>query len=416
MSRIELGNADNESPLAGVRVIELGAFITAPLTAQLLADLGAEVVKIEQPPKGDPFRGWESHAYSPVFYAFNRSKQSLAVDLKTKEGQEIGERLLRTADVVVHNFRPGVAERLRIDYETVRALNPSVVYCAISGMGEEGPYRDRPSYDTVGQSLSGLLGLNIDSEQPEIRGPALSDTLTGIYGALAITAALREREKSGQGDRIALNMLQATMSFLGEAYSYYFTTGQDPSGKSRPANSLSFVFRCRDALPLSVHLSSPVKFWQELLVVLDLTDLAADPRFASHRARTRHYDELKDVLAPIFDEKVREEWLKILGGTEIPHAPVYRISEAVSDPQIQALEPFRVLAHPSAGSVRVMGPPFAFERSRLMEPTLPPELGQHTRAILSHLGMGEAEIARLRSTGVIAVQEKGNGQPGSRGT
>ena len=401
MSQMWFAGSQNEAPLSGTRVVELGAFITAPLTAQLLADLGAEVVKVEQPPKGDPFRRWESQAYSPVFYAFNRSKQSLAVNLKTEEGQEIRERLLKAADVVVHNFRPGVAERLKIDYDSVHSLNSSVIYCGISGLGEQGPGRDRPSYDTVGQSLSGLLGLNIDFDHPEIHGPALSDSLTGIYGALAITAALRARAITGKGERIRLNMLQATMSFLGEAYSYYFATGVDPSSESRPANSLSFVFRCQDGLPLAIHLSSPEKFWQELLRVLQLTELATDPRFASYRARTQHYRELADLLTPIVGAKTRSQWLENLEGTEIPHAPVYRISESASDPQIQSLNPFLEMAHPSVGPVRAVGPPFSFEQSRLRQPVLPPEMGQHTEEILTHLGLPASRIASLRSKGVI---------------
>ncbi len=401
MNTMWFDSSKNEAPLSGTRVVELGAFITAPLTTQLLADLGAEVIKVEQPPLGDPFRNWEAHAYSPVFYAFNRSKQSLAINLKTEEGQKIKELLFKTADVVVHNFRPGVAKRLKIDYDSVHSLNPSIIYCGISGLGEEGPNRDRPSYDTVGQSLSGLLGLNIDFDQPEIRGPALSDSLTGMYGALAISAALKARSTTGKGERIRLNMLQATMSFLGEAYSYYFTTGVDPSSKSRPANSLSFVFRCQDNLPLAIHLSSPEKFWKELLKILGLTKLDNDPRFASHRTRTRHYQELINLLTPILESKTREEWLEVLGGTEIPHAPVYRISEVASDPQIQTLNPFQKLDHPSEGSVQIVGPPFSFEQSKLRQPSLPPEMGQHTEEILDHLGLSSSQIANLRSKGVI---------------
>jgi crotonobetainyl-CoA:carnitine CoA-transferase CaiB-like acyl-CoA transferase len=210
------------APLAGVRVIELANYVTGPHAAALLADMGADVVKIEERTKGDPFRGWGKGGYSPTFRSVNRGKRSLGVDLRSEDGRAIALELAAGSDVLIENFRPGVMDRLGLGYDAVRERNPRIIYCSISGFGSEGPYRDRPGYDTVGQAMSGLLGLLTDLDAPQAMGISLSDHVTGIYAAYGVLAALVGRGVSGEGRRVETSLLQATTAFVAENAARYF--------------------------------------------------------------------------------------------------------------------------------------------------------------------------------------------------
>ena len=250
--------------LHSARVIDLGNFITGPYTAMLLGELGADVVKVELPGTGDPFRAFKSGLYSPQFQSHNRHKRSMTVDYARPAGLAILHELLARADVVVMNNRPGVAAKLGIDFPRLHALNPRLVYCSITGFGPDGPYAGRPAYDNVGQTLAGWLSLFHKGGDARIAGPAVTDALTGVFAAIGILGALYDREKSGVGRRVDVSMLEATLAFATEPIGHYFATGETPGPHSRAAMSQAYLLDCKDGKRIGLHMSSPEKFWAGL--------------------------------------------------------------------------------------------------------------------------------------------------------
>jgi crotonobetainyl-CoA:carnitine CoA-transferase CaiB-like acyl-CoA transferase len=382
-------------------VVEVASYITGPYAGLLLADLGADVIKVEDPQAGDPFRSWGDDLYSPHFVAFNRSKRSLTLDLKQPDGLEALHRLLTEADVLIENFRPGVADRLGFGYEAVRARNPRLIYCSISGTGQTGPAAHRPTYDTVGQALSGLLSLLLNPNEPRPVGPALSDSLTGLFACYGILAALQARERSGQGQRVETSMLEATLGFLLEPFGMYFGTGQPTRPSTRQAVAQVYVFACADDLLIALHLSSPTKFWQALLSATGRQDLAQDARFQGRAERIRSYEQLYAELGPTFRARPRAEWLRLLEAADVPCAPVYSVEEVVDDPQVQHLGLVQCVAHPSQGSTRMLGFPVRF-RTTPLDPSGPaPTLGEQRTAILTEAGYSPDEIEDLIARAVV---------------
>jgi formyl-CoA transferase len=397
------GPASNGA-LAGCRVLETGRFVTGPYAAQLLADLGAQVIKIEEPEGGDPFRGWgrpDWQGYGPPFVAFNRNKRSLTLDLKRVQSREVIHRLAQRADVFIENYRPGVADKLGLGYETLAALNPRLVYCSISGLGQDGPYAQRPCYDIVGQGLSGLLSQLVDLKNPRPVGPALSDALTGVFAAYGILAALQARERTGKGQRVETSLLQATMAFLNEPYSAFFGSGRSPDAFERPKVSAVFAFVCSDALPLAVHLSSPPKFWRAFVTAAGHAELLEDERFDTHAGRIRHWSDIHATLAPAFAARTRGEWLDVLNRADVPCAPIYRLDEAVCDAQVRHMDMVRHVEHPERGPVQVLGFPVELSDTPLEIASAPPTLGEHTDQILAEAGFSDEEIAALRASGAL---------------
>ncbi|HEX6510747.1 MAG TPA: CaiB/BaiF CoA-transferase family protein [Chloroflexota bacterium] len=385
-------------PLDGVRVVELASYITGPFAGQLLADLGAEVVKIEPPKHGDPFRGG-GNQYTSQFVGHNHGKRSLTLDLKAPGGLDIFDRLVARADVLIENFRPGVAERLGVGYDRVRQLSPRIIYCAISGFGESGPYLDRPSYNEIGHALSGLWLQLIKNGDLRPPGPALSDPLTGVFAFHSILAALYARERTGEGQRIGVSMLEATMGFMAEAYSSWF--GRAEIKSSRPQHSQAYGFWCADGRALGIHLSSPPKFWEALVRTLGREDMLADPRLATYEQRVREYDAIYQELAPVFATRPRDEWLELLQAADVPAAPIHSVAEALDDPQVQHLNLVETAEHPTKGPVHWIRSAARFERTPVGTPLPPPALGEHTDDILAELGFSAADVERLRSAGAI---------------
>src|SRR3990167_4705201 len=301
------------SAITDITVVECSTFVTGPYATALLADLGARVIKIEAPPEGDPYRYFapDPH-FSPNFAHLNRNKESLVLDLKAKEGKEICTELIKKADVFVENFRPGTAERLGLGYEELRSLNRGLVYCSISAFGRSGPYADKPGFDTLGQAMSGLLSVLTDLDDPRVMGIALSDYITGLSAGYGILGALLARQKSGEGSRVETSLLQATLSFIGEAAAGYLSTGEIPNRMARVKNAHAFAFLSRDGLPLVIHCSVPEKFWIALLKAVERMDLAGDERFKTRDNRRNHYAELERELAKTFATRDRSEWLKRL--------------------------------------------------------------------------------------------------------
>jgi crotonobetainyl-CoA:carnitine CoA-transferase CaiB-like acyl-CoA transferase len=389
--------------LQHLTVIECATFVTGPYASALLASLGARVIKIESPPQGDPYRYFAPDpCYSFNFAHLNRNKESLALNLKTPQGKKICFELLETADVFVENFRPGTAARLGIGYETVRGLNPRLVYCSISAFGETGPYVDKPGFDTLGQAVSGLLSLLNDSDDPKVMGMALSDYVTGMSAGYGILGALLAREKSGEGCRVETSLLQATLSFIGESAAGYLRSGAVPNRMARVKNAHAFAFICRDQLPLAIHCSVPEKFWLALLEAIDRQDLADDQRFTTRNARRQNYESLEETLAPIFKTRTRQEWLQRLEARDVPVAPLHDIAQALADPQVCHLKLMEEVEHPVAGKMKFVGPPVRYSNATEGGSLPPPLVGEHTVAVLHELGYGEEEIEELRAQAVIS--------------
>jgi crotonobetainyl-CoA:carnitine CoA-transferase CaiB-like acyl-CoA transferase len=387
--------------LQHVTVIECATFVTGPYATSLLADLGARVIKIESPPEGDPYRYFAPDPFFSFNFAhLNRNKESLVLDLKAPKGKAICLELLKTADVFVENFRPRTAQRLGIGYETLRGFNPKIVYCSISAFGQSGPYADKPGFDTLGQAMSGLLSLLSDPDEPKVMGMAVSDYVTGLSAAYGILGALMAREKSGAGCRVETSLLQATLSFIGETAAGYLRSGNIPNRMARVKNAHAFAFVCKDGRPLAIHCSVPEKFWLALLKAAGRMDVAADERFKHRDARRQNYEALEQALAPTFQEKPREEWLKILEASDVPAVALYNVAEVLEDPQVKHLGLIEELEHSSAGKLQFVRGPVRFENLAQERSTPPPMLGEQSDKVLRELGHTAAAISDLQTRGI----------------
>lgn len=373
--------------LTGLRVVEQGTFITGPAAAMMLADLGADVVKVEAPGRGDPFRAFGEDLYSPHFQAYNRNKRSLTLDAKSAADQDLFRQLIGTADVYIQNFRPGAAARLGADWETLHAINPRLVYCSISGFGPDGPYAERPAYDSVAQAVSGFLAVATDPVQPRLLGPAIADAVTGAYAATGILGALVERGRTGVGRHVEISMLEAMMHFAVEPFTGYFATGEAPTSVDRPRVAQAFVVACADGKLIALHLSSVEKFWAALIAAVDQNGaLGDDPRFAQRRGRIDNYDALNQELGRIFSRQTRDAWMERLAGFDLPHAPVNAIDEALADPQARHLGIEAPVSDPPEGGAQsAIRPPFRFDGARADSVAAAPTVGQHTGAIRGSL-------------------------------
>ncbi|MCW5611855.1 MAG: CoA transferase [Rubrivivax sp.] len=373
--------------LAGVRVVEHGTFITGPAAAMLLADLGADVIKVEQP-AGDPFRAFRGGLYSPHYQTYNRNKKSVTLDTRKGEDLALFDRLIAEADVYIQNFRPGVAEKIGAGEARLRELNPRLIYCAISGFGRDGPAAQRPSYDTVAQAASGFLKLLVNPVNPRVVGPAIADALTGFYAAYGILGALYEREKreGAQGRRVEVSMLEAMTHFNLDAFTHLFSEGEVMGPFSRPSVSQSYVLPCADGKWIALHMSSPPKFWQGLAQAIEKPDLFDDPRFADREARIAHQDLLIELLSELFRRHPRAEWCRRLEALDVPHAPMYATDEVPQDAQAQHLQLFVDAPHPEhpdGGRWRTVRSPVSFDGERALEVTAPPLLGDHDTVLRS---------------------------------
>jgi crotonobetainyl-CoA:carnitine CoA-transferase CaiB-like acyl-CoA transferase len=389
------------SILDGVRVLEFASYITGPYAAMLLADLGAGVIKIEEPSQGDPFRIFRGDLYGPHFQAHNRGKRSLALNLRHADARDIVDRLVREADVLIENYRPGVAEALGIGAGRVRTMNPRLIYCSISGLGEDGPGAGRPVYDTVGISLSGLASLFMDPDKPRVMGPALGDSLTGLFACYGIMGALIARARTGQGNLIEVNMLSATLGFLLDPVSWLFTTGRVPDPLTRARSAQAYAFACADGKAFGIHLSVPPKFWQGLTEAAGRPELHDDLRFSSHELRVANYEALEATLRETFRTRPRAYWLPRLEQFDVPHAPINTLDEALADAQVKHLGLEVACEHPTRGTVRTIASPVRFATSVPSAPTAPPTLGEPTEDLLTRLGHDRAAIERRRAEGGI---------------
>lgn len=389
--------------LEGIKILDLTSYIAGPFATMLLGDLGAEIIKVEAPGEGDPFRTWdkEPRLYSPIFCSFNRNKKSLTLNLRSPEGKEVFLRLARDADVIVENFRPGVVDRLGIGYETVREINPKIIYCSISAFGQSGPYRDRPGYDTLGQALSGLLSILTDLESPRGPGAPFSDHLGGIYGCYGILAALLARERTGEGQKVETSLLEATMSFIGYSITQSLFTGEVPRMGSRLHQAQVYAFVAGDGLPFVIHLSHPPKFWEGVTEVAGRPDLREDPRFKDRHARIKNYDALEAILKEIFRAQPREHWLKSLLEHDVPCAPIRALDEVFEDPQVRHLDRLMAVKDSALGTFQLVKNGANLRGTPIDLVLQPPKLGEHGEEVLKRAGYTSKQITDLRTKGII---------------
>ena len=397
--------------LQDIKVLEVGSYVTGPYCGMLLGDLGADVVKVENPQYGDPFRGWGKTALNPTFCSLNRNKRSLTLNLKKPEAKEIFLKLADDADVIIENLRAGASDGLGIGYETVRARNPNIVYCSISGFGSEGPYTDLPAYDTIGQAMGGLLSLltdvedpkpmGFDVEDPKPMGISLADHLTGIFACYGVLAALNGRHVTGEGQHVETSLLQSIVSFVQENAAGYFDSGRVPSRGSRPRGPQVHCFVASDGKPFVIHLSSPEKFWVGLTVAIGQPELQQDERFTDRGLRTQNYDDLHEILVEAFSVGSREHWISTLNANDVPCSPLNTIPEVFDDPQVQALGMAIDLERPGATPVRVSGSPVKLSGTPATYDIRPPLLGEHNEEVLRSIGYDDASLEELSKSAVI---------------
>jgi formyl-CoA transferase/CoA:oxalate CoA-transferase len=392
-------------PLSGITVLDLSRVLSGPFCTMQLADMGARVIKVEQPGRGDDTRAWgppflgEESAY---YLSINRNKESLSLDLKNPDARAVVDALLDRSDVLVENFRPGTIERLGLAYEQVREQHPRLIYCSISGFGQTGPRRDAPGYDSVVQAEGGLMSVTGHEEAPPVRlGVAIGDMAAGLYAAFAIVTAMLARAGSGRGQFIDVGMLDSVASLLTYQAGLFFADGTVPKrmGNRHPTIAPYDTFPTADGdFVLAVGNDEQ---WQRLCRVLRLEDLAADERFSTNRSRVQNYDVLRPRLIEVFARMAREACLRTLLDAGVPCGAVRTIPEVLADPQLAARDMIVPLQHESAGGIRVLGIPPKLSDTPGQIRTPPPRLGEHTEAILHELGFDDVRIAALRRSAAI---------------
>ncbi len=393
-------------PLASVKILELGQIIAGTYGSQVLSDLGAEVIKVETPdgdlgrnPSVAPYRG-----LSGLFLTLNRNKQSIVINLKSEEGRGVFYDLVKVCDVVVDNFRPGVLERLHIDYDTLSKLNPRIIQCSITGFGSEGAYKNYPALDINIQAISGHMAITGEPGRPPVRvGIPLADMSGGIYSCKGILAALFDRERTGKGRRIELSMFDCMLSLLGYMGTMWLTNGElpKPPGSAHDYTVPWQAFAAKDGY--IVVATRQENFWRKLCEVLERPSLADDPRFASNAQRVKNRAELLPDLEAIFLTRTVDEWLERLRAAEVPAAPVNNLDRAFAEPPVAEREMIVEYNHPQVGKVRLPGNPIKMSDMGDTPSKPAPQLGQHTDAVLDRLlGFSGAQIATLRKSGAIA--------------
>ena len=376
------------TPLDGIRVVDLTSYIAGSYGAMMLADLGATVVKVEAL-EGDSFREL------PGFFGWNRGKRSIALNLKTPEGREIVERLAREADVVMENWRPGVADRLGVGHEHLRALNPRLIYCSVTAFGSTGPYADRPGFDPLLQALGGLMTLQGFGGPPQYLRTAPTDYYTAAIATQAVLAALFVRERTGRGQRIETSLLQGVMALQSGIVLDY--PAKPTLIRENPTYRL---YKGSDGAWFFVACGNQ-SFWVKLCKALGMEEFADDARFGSWLLRLQNNQALLPIIEKRFGEKTRAEWLEILAAHDIPAAPVKTVLEFMDDPAVKHHDMVHEYDHPDVGRLRLMGQPLVFADTPTRDPGPPPTLGQHTDEVLKEAGYDAAAINELRAKRVV---------------
>ncbi len=396
-----------DGPLEGYRIIDLTAMVSGPIATMMLAEQGADVVKVEPPGQGDLVRaiGGARSGITPLFATSNRSKRSIVIDLKQSAGVEILKRLVSTADVFVQNFRPGTADRMGIGESVLRAVAPNLIYVSISGFGEKGPCAQQRVYDPIIQARSGLAAMQRDREtgRPRLVRTIIADKLTALTAAQAMTAALLARERTGEGQHVRIAMLDAMISFLWPEgmMQYTFVRDGDELGRqSRNSQIPELLFETSDGFITAGTVSD--REWQGFARAAQRPELVEDARFATSTARMKNWDERLDVMGEVFRTDTTAHWLERLTAEQVPCAPILECHELLTDPQIAANELIEEVDHPQVGRIRHIRPAARFDRTAARVRGFAPTLGQHTDEVLAEIGLQESELAALRTAGTIA--------------
>ncbi len=396
-----------DGALSGLRVLDLSRVLAGPYAAMVLADLGADVVKIEMPGTGDDARAYPPHVAgeSVYFMSLNRNKRSLTLDLKSDAGRELFQALVRQADVLVENFRPGTMARLGLGYDELAALNPRLIYAAVSGFGQTGPYSPRAAYDAVLQAMGGIMSITGPEDgQPTRVGTSIADITAGLFSAVGILAALNKRQETGVGQMVDVAMLDCQVAILENAIARYAATGQAPRpiGNRHPAIFPFEPFDTSDG-QLMVAAGNDT-LWARLCAVIGRPELADDPRFATNPSRHQNYAAMRAALAEALAQRPTADWQRELDAAGIPNGPINDVADVVHDPQVQAREMIQEVEHPVAGKTLLPGVPIKLSATPggIRRPA--PLLGEHAEEILADwLGYDAAEVARWRARGALGA-------------
>jgi formyl-CoA transferase len=386
-------------PLARFKVIDLTRVRAGPTAVRQLADWGADVIKIESP-EGDAGLGGERHG--PDFQNLHRNKRSLTLNLKSLAGVDIMKRLVARADVVVENYRPDVKFRLGVDYESLKKINPRIVYASISGFGQDGPYVDRPGFDQIAQGMGGLMSITGEPGRGPMRvGIPVADLTAGIFAAMGILIALLEREQSGEGQWIQSSLLGAQISMLDFQAARWTIAHEVPgqAGNNHPTSIPTGVFQTADGY-INIAAAGDDIF-HRLCKALNTNDWATDPRYATGRARSDNREALNEAIGAITRHKTSADWIEALNKAGVPSGPIYKMNEVFADPQVKHLGMTRIVPHPVLGDVEVVGQPIELSRTPWSIRTASPEPGEHTDAVLTELGYTANEIAALHQDKVV---------------
>lgn len=391
--------------LSGLRVLDVSQVLAGPYAAMLLADMGADVVKIEAPGHGDHSRQMApriSDELSGAFLAVNRNKRGMALDLKSAAGQEVMRRLAAEADVLIENFRPGVAARLGIDYTTLREVNPRLVHCSISGFGQTGPYASRGGFDLVAQGMSGLMSVTgTASGDPVKCGVPITDLGAGMFATYGILAALAARERTGRGQQVDTSLFESGLGLeVWEAVEYFHTGNTpQPTGSAHRLGAPYQAFRCADGY-INVG-ADGARHWPLFCSALGLPELVEDPRFASNPDRLANLPALVELIEQRTRQESRAHWLKVLEDVGIPAGPINSVPEALDDEQARARDMVVDVEHPRLGTLKALGPVVKLSDTPAEVRSAAPDLGQHTDQVLAELGLPAGEIEELRAQGVL---------------
>jgi len=399
-----------KGPLTGMRVIELAHIMAGPVCGLMLADLGADVIKVEKAGGGDDSRRFvppEINGEPAAFLMMNRNKRGIALDLKTQEGCEVLKRLVRNADVLIENYRSDTMEKLGLGYDELKKINPGLIYCEISGFGRTGPYKDRAGFDLIAQGMSGLMDITGEADRGPVKvGAPVSDTTAGILGAMGCIAAYAHKQKTGEGQRVDTSLFEAAITHTYWQSAICFATGESPGrmGTAHPLNAPYQTFETKDSW-INVGAANQ-RNWERLLECLGAPELGEDPRFVSNPERMANLDMLVEVLTVHFKKRTSKDWLDVFENAGIPAGLVLTIKEMQADPQTIARDMVPETDHPVAGRVQTIGLPVKLSKTPggVVRPA--PLFGQHTREVLAESGCSESEItAILASGGAIAPEE-----------